>query len=79
MSEMVKFVVLDVHKNTIAIVVAEDGKRAEVHEYGEIFNTPAALTKLLAKLGGPGVELHILLRGRAMRVRHSAPGGRRWS
>ena len=36
-----------------------DGKRGEVCELGEIANTPAALTKLLGKLGGPGVELHI--------------------
>ena len=41
------------------IAVAEDGKRSEVREHDEIANTPAALTKLLGKLGGPGVELHI--------------------
>jgi len=57
MSESVKYVGLDVHKNTIAISVAEDGKRSEVREHGEIANTPAALTKLLGKLGGPAVEL----------------------
>ena len=57
--ETVKYVGLDVHKITIAVAVAEDGKRAEVREHGEIANTPAALTKLLGKLGGPGVELHI--------------------
>ena len=45
MSESVKYVGLDVHKNTIAIAVAEDGKRSEVREHGEIANTPAALTK----------------------------------
>lgn len=50
---------LDVHKNTIALAGAEDGKRAEVREHGEIANTPAALTKLLGKLGGTGVELRI--------------------
>ena len=52
------YVGLDVHKETIAVAVAEDGKRAEVREHGEIANTPAALTKLLGKLGGPGMELH---------------------
>lgn len=50
---------LDVHKSTIAVAVAEDGKRSEVREHGEIANTPAALTKLLGKLDGPGVKLHI--------------------
>jgi hypothetical protein len=59
MSSTVKYVGLDVHKNTIAVAVAEDGKRAEVREHGEIANTSAALTKLLNKLGGQRVELHI--------------------
>ena len=59
MSETVKYVGLDVHKITIAVAVAEDGKRAEVREHGEIANTPAALTKLLGKLIGPGIELNI--------------------
>ncbi len=59
MSQSVKYVGLDVHKDTIAVAVAEDSKRSEVREHGEIANTPGALTKLLGKLGGPGVELHI--------------------
>ena len=61
MSQTVMYVGLDVHKDTIAVAVAvaEDGKRVEVRELGEIANTPAALTKLLGNLGGPGVELHI--------------------
>ena len=59
MSWSVKYVGLDVHKDTIAVAVADDGKRAEVRELGEIANTPAALMKLLGKLGGPVVELHI--------------------
>ena len=59
MSQLVKYVGLDVHKDTIAVAVAEDGKRSEVREHGVIANTPAALKKLLGKLGGLGVELHI--------------------
>ncbi|WP_280175438.1 IS110 family transposase [Mesorhizobium carmichaelinearum] len=61
MSQSVKYVGLDVHRDTIAVAVAvaEDGKRSEVREHGEISNTPAALTKLLGKLGGSGVALHV--------------------
>ena len=47
MSQSVKYVGLDVHKDTIAVAVAEDGKRSEVREHGVIANTPAALKKLL--------------------------------
>ncbi len=57
MTKAVKYVDLDMHKNTIA--VAEDGKRGEVREHGEIANTPAALTKLLGTLGGSGVGVHV--------------------
>ena len=51
MSQSVKYVGLDVHKDTIAVAVAEHDKRSEVREHGAIANTPAALTKLLGKLG----------------------------
>lgn len=53
MTKTVMYVGLDVHKNTIAVAVAEDGKR------GEIANTPAGLTKLLGARR---------LRGRAPRL-----------
>ena len=66
MRQSVKYVGLDVHKDTIAVAVAENDRRSEVREHGEIENTPAALTKLLGKLGGPGVELHTTSDARAM-------------
>jgi hypothetical protein len=50
MSSTVTYIGLDVRKSTIAVAVAQAGKRAEVREHGEIANTPAALTKLLASL-----------------------------
>jgi len=59
MNQLVKYVGLDVHKETITVAVAEDGRRAQVREHGEIADTPAALTKLLGKLGGSGVELRV--------------------
>lgn len=59
MSQSVNYVGLDVHKNTIVVAVAKDGKRVEVCEHGEIANTPTALAKVLGKLGGRGVALHV--------------------
>ena len=40
MNHSVKYVGLDVHKDSIAVAVAEDGQRAEVREHGPIANTP---------------------------------------
>src|SRR5215472_8284563 len=48
---------LDVHKDGIVVAVAEDGLRGEVRDYGRIANTPAALQRLVGKLGKEGVEL----------------------
>ena len=45
-----KYVGLDVHKATIAVVVAEEG-RGEVRSYGTIRNTPEAVAKLVKRLG----------------------------
>jgi hypothetical protein len=58
MSETVKYVGLDVHKITIAVAVAEGGKRVGVREHGEVANTPPTPTKLLDKLGGPRIVHH---------------------
>jgi transposase len=57
MGEVIIFVGLDVHKDTIAVALAEAGKRGEVREHGKIVNTPAALKKLTTKLADGGREL----------------------
>ena len=41
----------DVHKETIALALAEAGKRSEVREYGTIANTPTALKPLASNAG----------------------------
>jgi transposase len=45
-----KYVGLDVHKATIAVAVADEG-RGEVRSYGTIKNAPEAVAKLVTKLG----------------------------
>ena len=55
--ELITYVGLDVHKDTIAVAIAEEGKRGEVREHGKIANIPAALTKLASKLTRGGRAL----------------------
>ena len=57
MGKPITYVGLDVHKATIAVALAEAGKRGEVREHGAIANTPAALKTLVAKLARTGAEL----------------------
>ena len=45
-----KYVGLDVHKATIVVAVADEG-RGEVRKYGTIRNSPEAVLKLVGKLG----------------------------
>src|SRR5215207_9238231 len=57
MDEPIIFVGLDVHKDTITVALAEEGRRSEVREYGRIANTPEELQKLLDKLARTGRTL----------------------
>src|SRR5246500_4601063 len=53
----ITYVGLDVHKDTIAVALAEAGLRVEVREHGKIPNTPAALKALSVKLAAARKEL----------------------
>ena len=57
MDKLIIYVGLDVHKDTIAIALAESGKRGEVREYGKIANTPAGVKAAAVKLARSGSEL----------------------
>jgi transposase len=49
---------LDVHKNTIAVAVADASRTGDVRFYGEIGNTPDAVSALLKKLGNRYERMH---------------------
>jgi transposase len=57
MVQPIIFVGLDVHKDTITVALADEGRRGDVREYGRIVNTPEGLKKLLDKLGRTGQPL----------------------
>ena len=57
MGKAITYIGLDVHKDMIAVALAEAGGRQEVREYGKIANTPTALKVLAAKLSRVGCEL----------------------
>lgn len=56
MKEFTKYVGLDVHKETIAVSIAEAGG-GEVRYFGEIANTPEALAKLARQLAKGNAQL----------------------
>jgi transposase len=51
MKNAIRYVGLDVHADTIAVAVAEEGRDGEVRSLGTIPNTADAVRKLLRKLG----------------------------
>jgi transposase len=57
MEQTIIYVGLDVHKDTIAVALADGSKRDEVREYGQIANTPSATKTLVGKLSHGGREL----------------------
>jgi transposase len=56
MKKFSKYIGLDVHKETIAVAVAE-ADVGEVRFFGEIVNTPEAIQKLVGQLIKAGAQL----------------------
>ena len=54
LKQLITYIGLDVHKEAIAVALAEAGKRNEVRQYGKIANTPAAMKASVVKLARNG-------------------------
>ena len=52
MRKPTRYLGIDVHADSLAVAVAEPGRRAEVRSLGTVPNTPAAVRRLVGKLGG---------------------------
>jgi len=59
MSARKKFIGLDVHQETLATAVADDGVDREVRYFGTIANRPEALHAALKTIGQDGAELRV--------------------
>ncbi len=57
MKKIIKYIGLDVHKNSIAIAIAEDGQKRDVSFYGVVNNKMDQLLKFLRKQISKGAEL----------------------
>jgi hypothetical protein len=57
MDETITYVGSDVHKETIAVALADGSGRGDARAFGQSVNTPTALTRMLARLSKPGRTL----------------------
>lgn len=60
MKQSILYVGLDVHNNSIAVALAEDGRESEVRYFGTIGGDMAALDKVVRKLVSRGKSLRFV-------------------
>lgn len=60
MADSVKFIGLDVHKESISIAIADGSRQGEVRFYGTITNTADSITKFIKKVGCKKHQLHFV-------------------
>ncbi|MBW6520528.1 MAG: transposase, partial [Desulfoarculaceae bacterium] len=60
MEKTIKNIGLDVHKNSISIGIADDGRDGEVRFYGKIENDMNQLDKVIRKLLSTGASLRFV-------------------
>ena len=60
MKRIVKYIGLDVHKKSISIGIADDGRDGEVRYYGKIDNDMKQLNKIIRKFISTGAELRFV-------------------
>ena len=56
MNKIVKYVGLDVHKDSIAIAIAGQGRNCNVQAYGKISNDLNQIDKIMRALKSPTVD-----------------------
>lgn len=54
----IKYVGMDVHKDSISIAIADEGRTGEIRSYGTIVNTLNSLDKFVRKQVSKGYKLH---------------------
>ncbi len=57
MKQSIAYVGLDVHKDSISVAIAEEGREGEVRHYGTIRGDSDSLARMLKKISGAGRDL----------------------